>query len=60
MPIDPEIRALVVCPKCRGDLVDVPRGLLCPACALVYPVEEGVPYLVAECAKPAGPEDRPA
>lgn len=55
--IDPEVRALLVCPACRGELSDVPAGLHCGACALVYPVEEGVPYLVRECALPDAPAE---
>jgi uncharacterized protein YbaR (Trm112 family) len=37
--------------------VDVPRGLLCPADHLVYPVEDGVPLMVAEHAQPATDEE---
>jgi uncharacterized protein YbaR (Trm112 family) len=55
--IDPELRSLLVCPVCRGDLRDVRRGLLCASCALVYPVVDGSPYLVRECALRAEPAD---
>ena len=51
--IDPELRSLLVCPACRGPLTDVSRGLACAACQLVYPVQDGVPFMVAECALPA-------
>lgn len=52
-----DVRAMLVCPRCRGELVDRPSALRCLACALDYPVEEGVPYLVPECARPS--EDAP-
>lgn len=48
--MDETVRALVVCPMCRGELRDVPRGLLCATDALVFPVVDGTPYLVEECA----------
>lgn len=50
--VDPEVRALLVCPSCRGELTDVPGGLVCPSERLFFPVEDGVPYLVRECARP--------
>lgn len=56
-PLDPEVRALLVCPRCRGDLLDVPGGLLCPADRVVYPIEDGVPLMVAEHARPATDEE---
>lgn len=46
------LRALLVCPRCRGELRDAPAGLVCDACRLAYPVERGTPFLVAECARP--------
>lgn len=56
--IDPEVRAILVCPRCRGELVDVPGGLRCPAEALVYPVRDGIPWLVSEEARPDHVEGR--
>jgi hypothetical protein len=52
------IRALLACPRCGGPLrdgaqADVPT-LVCEACALVFPVEEGIPVLLAERAQPRG------
>ncbi|MFH1467498.1 MAG: Trm112 family protein [Pseudomonadota bacterium] len=51
--IDPEIRALLVCPACRGALQDHPAGLRCQACALLYPVVEDIPWLIPEEARPS-------
>lgn len=50
--LDPELREILVCPSCRGDLEDVPAGLACPACALLYPVEDDIPSLIPEEARP--------
>ena len=56
--LDPEVRGLLVCPRCRGELVDVERGLLCPADAVVYPVIEGIPQMIDERALRATPAER--
>lgn len=56
-PLDAELRELLVCPLCRGDLRDVGRGLLCPADRLVFPVEEGIPHMIREAALKATAEE---
>lgn len=54
--MDPTLLAILACPKCRGSLEPAEReeseGLFCPACALVYPVEEDIPMLLVEEAVP--------
>ena len=37
----------------RGPLLDVERGLLSPEAGLVYPVVDGVPWMLEERAKKA-------
>jgi uncharacterized protein len=53
--LDPELRAILVCPACRGELDDIADGLGCAACALVYPVVDDIPNLIPEEAKPWPP-----
>ena len=53
--IDPRLRELLVCPACHGELVDGEKILTCQACKLVYPVEDDVPHLVRELARPLEP-----
>lgn len=48
---------MLVCPLCRGELADVDRGLLCRADRLVFPIEDGVPYMVRELALAATPDE---
>ena len=55
--IPPEVRDLIVCPRCRGELEDVASGLLCRADSVVFPVESGVPFLADECARKANQAD---
>ena len=55
--LDPRLRALLVCPLCRGDLTDHPEGLVCRPCERLFPIVEGIPHLVHELARrvPEGP-----
>ncbi len=50
--LDEDLRALLVCPMCRGELTDQAGGLACMADKLLFPVENGIPILVRELAKP--------
>jgi len=40
--LSPRLRALLVCPSCRGELTDQTEGLICIECARLYPVVAGV------------------
>jgi len=55
--LDADLRANLVCPKCRGELVDVQRGLLCPTDRVVYLVRDGVPWMVDEVSERATAEE---
>ena len=65
--IDGELLSLLVCPACKGPLEPATAGpeeepeeeLLCRACALAYPVRDGIPMLVREDARPLMPEKDP-
>jgi uncharacterized protein YbaR (Trm112 family) len=50
--MDPQLLDLLVCPQCHGELRREEEGLACPACALVYPVEDGIPVMLVDQAKP--------
>jgi len=49
-----ELRKILVCPKCKGDLEyrEKPEVFICRACALVYRVEDGIPVMLVEEAIP--------
>ena len=56
--VDPGLLEILVCPKCKGEL-DVKRGgegdetaLDCASCSLSYPVEDGIPVMLVEEARP--------
>ncbi|HZI89334.1 MAG TPA: Trm112 family protein [Candidatus Polarisedimenticolia bacterium] len=50
MPIDEELRKLLVCPQCKGELRDQkePERLICDRCGLAYAVVDGVPNMLIE------------
>lgn len=56
--IDPELLAILVCPKCESELVvcraadGEEKSLDCASCRLSYPVEDGIPVMLAEEARP--------
>ncbi|MBT3221173.1 MAG: Trm112 family protein [Proteobacteria bacterium] len=48
--LDPKLRQLLVCPLCRGELEDHEQGLRCGTDKLIFPIRDGVPYMVRELA----------
>jgi uncharacterized protein YbaR (Trm112 family) len=46
--LSPEIFAMLVCPVCRGGLVLDENFIRCIECGRRYPVEDGIPILLAE------------
>ena len=55
--IPPELRALLVCPRCRGELADATEALCCEACRLRYRIDGGIPVLLIDEAEPLdGPQ----
>jgi uncharacterized protein YbaR (Trm112 family) len=44
-PVDP---ALLVCPKCRGELDRSGADLSCGPCRITFPVVDGIPRMVPE------------
>jgi uncharacterized protein YbaR (Trm112 family) len=54
VPIDPALLAVLACPQCHGSLTPVPAALDCAACALRYPVQDGIPVLLLDEARPIG------
>ena len=48
---------LLACPKCHGSLrqIERPEGFACEACKLFYAIEEGLPNMLLDDAKPWPP-----
>jgi uncharacterized protein YbaR (Trm112 family) len=45
-----ELLAILVCPKCKGDLDYRPADavLVCSTCRLRYPVRDGIPIMLID------------
>ena len=54
MGIDKALLDILVCPKCKGDIIltDDEKGLRCDACHLLYEIREDIPILLIDEAKP--------
>ena len=55
MSLAPDLLAILVCPKCKGPLehrATPTEELVCHACRLRYPVEDDIPIMLIDEAKP--------
>jgi uncharacterized protein YbaR (Trm112 family) len=52
--LHPELLAILVCPKCKGDLDYRPAEavLVCNTCRLRYPVRDDIPIMLIDEASP--------
>jgi uncharacterized protein YbaR (Trm112 family) len=50
----PQLLAILVCPRCKGqlDYREKESSLVCPACALRFPVREDIPVMLLDEATP--------
>lgn len=53
MGIDKDLLAIMVCPKCHGEihLSDGENGIVCDQCRLLYPIVDTIPVMLIEEAK---------
>jgi len=54
MTISAQLLAILVCPKCKGELTyrEAEAALDCPACKLRYPVRDDIPVMLVDEAAP--------
>ena len=54
MALAPELKEILACPKCKGDLeFHEDRGEFhCTRCRLAYEIRDGIPVMLIEEAKP--------
>lgn len=54
MTLSEHLLAILVCPKCKGDLEYRPQEecLVCHACRLRYPIRDDIPIMLADEATP--------
>jgi uncharacterized protein YbaR (Trm112 family) len=54
MPIAKELREILACPKCKGELEfrEEKQEIVCKTCRLVYRIEDDIPVMLVDEAKP--------
>jgi hypothetical protein len=54
MSLSPQLLAILVCPKCKGELEyrESESSLVCHRCALRYAVREDIPIMLVDEASP--------
>ncbi|HET9752570.1 MAG TPA: Trm112 family protein [Myxococcales bacterium] len=54
MPIAPELKEILACPKCKGELEfrEEQQQIVCKACKLVYRIEDDIPVMLIDEATP--------
>lgn len=52
--INKKLVEILVCPQCQNGLVyqQAPEQLNCTTCALAFPIEDDIPIMLVEAAKP--------
>ena len=53
--IDDELKAILVCPACKGDLLFEETRIICQPCRKAYPIREGIPVMLINEAEPWAP-----
>jgi len=53
--IDDELKAILVCPACKGDLLFEEARIICPGCRKAYPIRDGIPVMLIAEAEPWAP-----
>jgi uncharacterized protein len=56
MALSKDLLDILVCPKCKGDIIllDDNSGLVCPACRLKYPIRDDIPVMLVDEAEELG------
>ncbi len=54
MAVSKELLEIIACPKCRGELKlsEDEKFLICEKCKIKYPIEDDIPILLVDEAKP--------
>ena len=54
MSVNPKLLEILVCPKCKGDLILTEKsdGLICNACRLKYEIKDDIPIMLIDEAIP--------
>jgi len=52
--LSPELKEILVCPKCKGNLTfhEAQAEIHCTRCALIYAIDDGIPVMLVDAARP--------
>jgi len=61
MALAAELKEILACPKCKGDLEfrEPENRILCHACRLAYRIEDDIPVMLIDEARPLTEEPAP-
>jgi uncharacterized protein YbaR (Trm112 family) len=61
MALAAELKEILVCPRCKGELefLEPQDEIRCHACRLAYRIDDGIPVMLVEEARPLGAEPAP-
>ncbi len=61
MAVNQKLLEILVCPKCKGDLVltQAGDGLICNACRLKYEIKDDIPIMLIDEAIPLDKGEEP-
>jgi uncharacterized protein YbaR (Trm112 family) len=54
MAISQELLDILACPKCKGEIYlnETKNGLICDSCKLLYEIQDDIPIMLIDEAKP--------
>ena len=52
--LNEELRAILACPRCKGDLRDEESELVCAPCKLAFPIRDDIPVMLVDEARQLG------
>jgi uncharacterized protein len=53
--IDEELKSILVCPSCKGDLLFEEARIICRPCRRAYPIRDGIPVMLVNEAESWSP-----
>jgi uncharacterized protein YbaR (Trm112 family) len=53
--IDEELKSILVCPTCKGELLFEETRIVCRACRRAYPIRDDIPVMLPNEAEPWTP-----
>jgi uncharacterized protein YbaR (Trm112 family) len=56
MALSPELKEILACPRCKGELEfrEQEGEILCRACRLAFRIEDDIPVMLLDEARPIG------